>query len=423
MSLPIRKREFDLFLSHAHRDRTFVSELDRWLSDSAGLRVWYDGREMAGGSLLATDLQRAIERCRGILLVASDGALEQGWVLNEYNAAMDERANQHSFRIITLRIANAKAKELMRGTTWIDMPESRLDADTALAIVSALYPGDNRPDPSTARDVFLSCSWHDQDSASAWAVSRALASQGFRLIGDAKDQKGFGAGDRVERIIASCGAFVGVIPFRGAEHANAGDQPYKYFLRELDTAARLQLPSVVVADPRVRRTDGSDDSWLRMDTTSRECSREIVSALEGLYDDWRVPPAPQYVFCAMDLESDASRAGSSIRHLIERVTGMPTIVGNEIHEQPLQSAIIKKIRDAFLVLADITDDTLNTCIEAGMALATGANVELLARGAPRRPPFMLRSIQMPTYANDADRVGVLHKIVRPYRRRVINAEL
>jgi hypothetical protein len=423
MSLPIRKRDFDLFLSHAHRDRAFVSQLDRWLSDNAGLRVWFDGREMAGGSLLATDLQRAIERCRGILLVASDRALEQGWVLAEYNAAMDERANQQDFRVIALRVANAKVKELMRGTTWIDVPESRLDASTALAIIGALYPGDKRPEPATARDVFVSCSWHEQDAASAWAVCRALNDQGFRLIGDAKDQKGFGAGDRVERIIGSCGAFVGVVPFRGVERANAAEQPYKYFLREMDAAARLELPSVVVADQRVRRVGAPDDSWLRMDTAATECPGVVVSAFERLYEEWRDPPAPQYVFCAMDLESDASRPSSAIRHLIERVTGMPTVVGNEIHEQPLQPAIIRKIRDAFLVLADITNDTLNTCIEAGIGLAAGCNVELLARGEPRRPPFMLRTLQMPTYADDSERIGVLHKIVRPYRRRVINAEL
>ena len=58
-----------------------------------------------------------------------------------------------------------------------------------------------------------------------------------------------------------------------------------------------------------------------------------------------------------------------------------------------------------------------------MGLAAGANVEILSRGKPRRPPFMLRSLQMPTYADDLERVGILHRIVRPYRRRIINAEL
>jgi hypothetical protein len=31
------------------------------LTESAGFNVWYDARELSGGELLATDLQRAIE--------------------------------------------------------------------------------------------------------------------------------------------------------------------------------------------------------------------------------------------------------------------------------------------------------------------------------------------------------------------------
>jgi hypothetical protein len=92
----------------------------------------------------------------------------------------------------------------------------------------------------------------------------------------------------------------------------------------------------------------------------------------------------------MDLDSDVARPAGPLRHLIERITGMPTIVGSEIYEDNLQSAITKKICDAFVVLADITDDNLNTCIEAGIGLAAGTNVELLSRGKSRRPPFMLR---------------------------------
>src|SRR5215469_11060751 len=122
MKLPINKRDFDVFLSYAHQDRVFVSELDNWLTEKAGFSVWYDARELAGGALLATDLQRAIERCRGILLVASDEALARGWVKAEYNSAMDERANDGPFRVVALRVASANVQELMRGTTWSDVP-------------------------------------------------------------------------------------------------------------------------------------------------------------------------------------------------------------------------------------------------------------------------------------------------------------
>ena len=85
-------------------------------------------------------------------------------------------------------------------------------------------------------------------------------------VGDAKDKRTFKGSD-VQSIIASTGAFVGVIPFRdGVATASATDNPYKYFLRELDTAAAKGVPSVVIADPRIHRTDGDDSAWLRMET-------------------------------------------------------------------------------------------------------------------------------------------------------------
>jgi len=419
------KRDCDIFLSHAHKDRAFVSEVDRWLTDKAGFKVWYDARELGGGALLATDLQQAIERCRGILLMASAEALARGWVKAEYNSAMDERANDPAFRVVALRLANAQVNELMKGTTWIDVPEQRLEVATALAIVRAFYPGEKLPNPATARDIFISSSWRGEDGASAHAVCRELHEEGFRLIGDARDQQGFGKGNRVQRIIESCGAYVGIIPFRDSEsRASAVDGPYKYFLQEADYAAQIGLPSVIVADPRVKREDGPDTGWLRLETGATDCTPAVKSECRRLDDRWQPAKRPQFVFCAMDLESDAARPQGPIRHLIERITGMPTFVGSEINDVPLEAAIMNKVCQAFLVLADISGNSVNPCVEAGMGLAAGTNVELISQGTRRSPPFMLRPAgQLEAYEHDLDRIGIVHKIARRYRRRILNPEL
>lgn len=423
MSLPLDKRDFDLFLSHSHADRALVEKLDDWLTRCAHLRVWYDARELPGGSLLATDLQAAISRSRGILLVATHASLERGWVQSEYNAAMDERANYKGFRVVALRVGAADPRHLMKGLTWVDVPESGYERDTALQVLRSLYPGDRAPDPRNARDVYISCSWHRGDSRSAGAVCRALVDQGFRIVGDSPGQKGFGSGRRVERIMRSCGAFVCVIPFRGEGRATSDDKPYKYFIREIDLANKLGLPAVIVADPRVARADGPDEGWVPMETDCDRCPDEVDSAMADLWHEWRVPTDPHYIFFASDLSSENAQFGSPVRHLVERITGMPTVIGNEIHADPIHTAIVDKIRKAFLVLADITDDNVNSCIEAGMGIAAGTNVEILARGRPRRPPFMLRSLQLSTYEDDIEQVGVLHRLVRPFRKRVVNAEL
>ena len=56
-------------------------------------------------------------------------------------------------------------------------------------------------------------------------------------------------------------------------------------------------------------------------------------------------------------------------------------------------------------------------------LAARTNLELVSAGEARRPPFMLRTLQMSTYMSELEFIGTIHRLVRPYRRRVINAEL
>ena len=344
----------------------------------------------------------------------------------EYNAAMDERANHSGFRMVALRMGNANVRELMRGITWIDVPDGALDASVAEKIIRSFYPNERCPNPVTARDVYVSATWHGDDNVSAKAVCGYLAQQGFRLIGDSTDQKGFGSGDRVERIISSCGAFVGIVPYRGEEKAINGEKPYKYFLKEIDFAAKLELPSVIIADPRISRSDGGDERWFRMDTNANILPDPVKRSLNGLWEFWQRPSTPHKVFCAMDLDSEDKRNAGPIRQLIQLVTSMPTVVGDEVHEgsgENVNAAVRKAVCDAFLVIADLTDDNVNVCIEAGMALAVGTNLELLAFGKQRRPPFMLRERNMPVYKDKLDQIGLIHKISRPYRRRVINAEL
>ncbi|MGA7409172.1 MAG: toll/interleukin-1 receptor domain-containing protein [Bryobacteraceae bacterium] len=427
MSVPVARRQFDAFLSYAHTDKVFAEALFRWLTEVAGLNIWYDARDMDGGALIGTGLQKAIEQCRGILSLASSDAIQRGWFQDELNVARDERAQSPDFRVILLRIADAKVGELVRPLSWIDVPSTDLTADVAAAILRAFYPGDRRPDPGRSRDVYVSASWQSGDNTSAQAVCRELVTAGFRLIGDAKDQKGF-RDNRLQSIIGSCGAFVAVIPYRGDEKACAAEGPYRYFLRELDLAIAAGMPVIVIADSRVHRSDGDDKTWLRMDTGASACPAEVGGAIQNLWNVWQEPARPHYIFFATDLSAPTARRSGDLRDLIERVTGMPTVVGDEIQEAPLQVSIARSLKEAFLVIADITGSpeptfNLDVCIEAGIARAVDGNLVLMAAGNPRRPPFMLRDLQMPTYQNAVEQLGLIHRIVKPYRRRVLNAEL
>jgi hypothetical protein len=427
MTLPVSKRDFDVFLSHAHVDRSFVDNLYNWLTDCAGLNVWYDAKQMAGQGI-ASGLKNGIERSRAAIIVASVEALARGWVRQEVDIALDERSRSQDFRVILLRLAEANVDELVRGLSWIDVTEGKLTPAVAASLLSSFHPVERWPDPSTGRDVYVSASWQSSDNASAVAVCRELAAAGFRLIGDSKTQRGF-SGNRIASIMGSCGATAVIIPYRGSEQAQAGEAPYKYFLQELDQAKALQLPVLVVADPRIRYEDGGASGWHRMPTDAAICPAEIKASIEALWEEWREPACRHSVFYATNLTADAARRGSDVRRLLELVTGMPTRVGTDIQAPSLQSAIMKALGDAFLVVADITGNehdrfNFDVCIEAGMALAMNVNLELMAAGEPRSPPFMLRGAgQLTTYRDVVEQLGKIRRIAWNFRRRVINIEL
>jgi len=422
MSKSVHKRDYDIFLSHASEDKVFADYLDNWLSEFAGFDVWYAPRELSGGSLLATDLQKAISRCKGIVLIVTENSLKKGWVISEYNAAMDEKNNNPDFRVVALRVKNASVDNLMKGITWIDISSDMLSAENAVAIIKSFYPGDKRPNPKNSKDVYVSCSWRNNDTTSAQAIMKKMIEMGYRLVGDSEDHDAYGQENRVERIISSCGAFVSILPYRDATEARRDENPYKYLLKEIDYALSHNIPAVIISDPKILKINDEPNEWLSMETDASEISDKIISALENLAYEWKSPMNPQYIFCALDLDKEAKKATNYFRYLIERITGMNTIIGTDIINEPIQLSIINSIKNSFVTIADITEDNLNTCIEAGIAISSDANVVLISGGIPRRPPFMLRSLQLNTFETEVQKIGLIHKIIWPYRRRIINAE-
>ena len=90
--LPVLRRPFHAFLSHAHTDKAIVDSLDHWLYDTCGIRVWYDDRNLPPASQIATELPNAIANCRSMIIILSKKSVESGWVQEEYEAAIGQRS-------------------------------------------------------------------------------------------------------------------------------------------------------------------------------------------------------------------------------------------------------------------------------------------------------------------------------------------
>jgi hypothetical protein len=76
-----------LFISYSHADETFVDNLENQLN-AKGIRFWRDKHEMKAGRI-ETQIDRAINQNRTVLLVLSEHSLNSDWVEHEVRTARE----------------------------------------------------------------------------------------------------------------------------------------------------------------------------------------------------------------------------------------------------------------------------------------------------------------------------------------------
>ncbi len=197
-------------------------------------------------------------------------------------------------------------------------------------------------------------------------------------------------------------------------------------LEEIQIAIGSNLPYLIIADPNVQLTDQLDKLSIRLEFRSIKSLGEttLQTGIGKLHEEWRKPFQPHYVFFATDFCPDNKKRNRLIKEHIQRITCMECIIGDDIKEVPMQQTIISKISHAFMMIADISEENINTIIEAGIAIGSGLkeNLHLIARGSRRDPYFMFADKQILCYADELELIGLIHRIAYRYRRRVLNYE-
>lgn len=237
--------------------------------------------------------------------------------------------------------------------------------EQATELLASLYGNVETHEPSSARDVYVSRTWRESGAATADEVSRLAAEHGFRLIGDSRDQHGFADGQRVRSIIASCGAFIAILPHRG------GSETSHYMLREIEQARDLGLPTLLVADEEVQLPESIARQAIRVGADRDAALVAVERHLQRLEDEWDQPPAPHRVFFSTPLGDDSRDRIRRVKNILLSVTGMPCVIGGDIRQGHVQRAIVDAIH----------------------------------------------------FENELELIEIVHRIARPYRRRVPNEEL
>lgn len=422
--LAFKDRPYDLFISYSHRDRERVAPIARWLQDHAQVKVWWDERNLEAGARLETALPGGLTSARGVLFAVSQGSAESGWVQNEFALAVHQRAQNPEYRILCLSLDGTQPPDMALTTLWITVPATGLDPAIAAQLLGGLYGeaegrAESRPG---GRELFVSRSWRSAESTLADAVCRRFMRAGYRLVGDAEEQVHTDRDARMRSLIASCGALLAVAPNR----AGSG-RTWKAIEEEVEIAVDLGVPALVVAEPGVALNPRLSERLaverlFAIDPAGELGDAVFTNVVETMAEEFRPPRRRHFVFFATSLQRNVERT-EQVRRLVQQVTGVDCVLGKDLGGESAQSEIIERIQTALFVIADISEENLNAQIEAGIARGADTRLYPIAAGEPRQPHFIFRDLEIEWYDSDTTLLGIVHRIARRYRRRILNREL
>jgi TIR domain-containing protein len=414
------ERNYDLFVSYSHADFETVKPVVSWL-EKAGLKVWWDSKKLLPGARLASALPDGLKNARAALFFVSQSWVSSTWCEDEFNAALKQRRADRRYQTITLHLDKCKVPDFLDSARYLEMPA--FDLAMAALLLQALVP---EPPPWVhgKRDIYLSRSWRPDESDQPDRVCAALThDHGFRLIGDSPDHPDYDEKSRVQRIIESCGALVAVFPYRdNADHGFTS----KYIVREASLANDLRRPFMLFAADGVEVAPALTASAVgrRAFALQADNAQQVLNrALLDLKEAYCPSPRTAYSFFTTSLRGNADDLNAAI-DLMQQVTCMECLIGQDLQGQHAQAEIVDRIRHAEFVVADISDDRPNSLIEAGIARGAGVRLHLIGKipeSGSLHTRFMLRDIEVKWYRDDLERIGLLHGIARRYRRRVYNS--
>lgn len=419
-----RKKTYDIFLSHSSQDKEFTDKLHNLL-ELSGFHVWYDEKKLTGNTHLLTDLPKYIYDSESFIVVLSESSCKSTWVQDEYGFARGLMDKFELKAIVPIVVDNCEIPGFYNNYKWVDC-KGGLTPEAFFAILTSLYGSSENM--REEKDVYVSYSWRKEEQNMVNAVFRQLKRKQYRIIGDAGNQSVYDEDDRIRRIMNTCGAYVGILPYRGEVNTS------RYIMDEIRKAQECELPGLLIADSHVEDLENFTYPLLKIDNPNSIDDIVLLNHINKLKVE---RPKTPHVFFATNLDRDRRTINECIRNLAGVVTATRCILGEDINHGNLQQQIIDRIRNAYVMIADITGDEqciscveegavskdkayrFNTCIEAGIARGANTDLFIIAKEPRKSPPFMFRDIEVRHYSDDCSLLAIVHKILRGYRRCVL----
>jgi hypothetical protein len=118
------------------------------------------------------------------------------------------------------------------------------------------------------------------------------------------------------------------------------------------------------------------DEYISIDVVDFERFFEVK--LEDFHENLEEAIKEYYVFFAKSIDDEIQRKNYP-KELIELITGVFCVYGDQIYTGEIEEVISTQIQESLVILADISNANLNTCIEVGIACGAGCNYHLMAK--------------------------------------------
>lgn len=121
--------DFDVFFSYSSSDRARVTEIASRLRDE-GVKIWLDHWSLKPGHKTVSEIDRAVQRSRLLVLCLSPDAVASDWVELERSAAIFRDTGNTDGRFIPILLRDCEIPDLLRPYQLIDF---RTQVETATA--------------------------------------------------------------------------------------------------------------------------------------------------------------------------------------------------------------------------------------------------------------------------------------------------
>lgn len=462
---PLAERKYEFFLSHAHVDKPRAVEAFYDWCISADIAPFYDKHNLAGhiGPRIAEDVANSMAGV-GFL---STSSINSEPCKKEWDLFAQEDFSHPDFQIIgfNLDLEDADVPKIFRDRYYIDLREAGLNGDTLSKFIELMYAPSLHSHDWNAKPVYMARGSKPLEVARADRVRASLRAEGLRVVRDdpRNDRPGRRRHEdmlvRTLRIMRSAYGVVALIPDRGGKTS-------PYILMEVLQAIQEELPLMLLIDEGltdeilaaelmgfVSEHAASEPHANKLLETANRIQRSIQTEgisvfgknvcrlnwseseedLRGyseafLNDVLERPKRVAKCFMGHRYGGVTDRAYNNARKSIEAVAGMPCKTGDDFRVASAQSAgqverITEEIRSSTFAIFDIADaqgqPTVNSCIEAGIAMGAGVPYYLVAPGRQREskpdPTFMLGGVPIHYYESEADLLAKVHQISINYR--------